>query len=58
LESYGWKLLGIDRGNPVSEDDEFNEEAADMLERTKSNRIETPFYTEHFIPKMFERCLN
>jgi len=38
LESYGWKLLGIDCANPVSEDDEFTEEAADMLERTKSNR--------------------
>ena len=37
LESYGWKLLRIERAAPVSEDDEFTEVVEDMLERTKSN---------------------
>jgi hypothetical protein len=52
LESYGWKLLGIDRANPVSDEDEFSEETEDMLERTKP--IQTPLFTAHFIPT--RRC--
>ncbi len=52
LESYGWKLLGIDRANPVSEDGEFSEETADMLERTKSNPNAIIYGTFHTYPKM------
>jgi len=37
LDSYGWKLLGVERSNPVPENGEFNEEVEDMLERTRSN---------------------
>jgi len=52
LESYGRKLLGIDRANPVSEDGEFSEETADMLERTKSNPNAIIYGTFHTYPKM------
>jgi hypothetical protein len=37
LESYGWKLLGVDRAGPVAEDGVFSEEVEDMLERTENN---------------------
>jgi hypothetical protein len=47
LDSYGWKLLGIERANPVSDEDEFSEETEDMLERTKSNP--NAIITAHFI---------
>ena len=52
LESYGWKLLGIDRANPVSDEDEFSEETEDMLERTKSNPNAIIYGTFHTYPKM------
>jgi hypothetical protein len=37
LESYGWKLLDVERANPVPEAGEFSEEVEDMLERTRNN---------------------
>jgi len=52
LESYGWKLLGIDRASPVSDEDEFSEETEDMLERTKSNPNAIIYGTFHTYPKM------
>jgi hypothetical protein len=52
LESYGWKLLGIDRANPVSDKDEFSEETEDMLERTRSNPNAIIYGTFHTYPKM------
>jgi hypothetical protein len=48
LESYGWKLLGIDRANPAPENYDYNEEVADQLERTRVNPnaiIYGTFYT-------------
>jgi len=52
LDSYGWKLLGIERANPVSDEDEFSEETEDMLERTKSNPNAIIYGTFHTYPKM------
>ena len=37
LESYGWKLLDIDRAKPAPDNDDYNEEVADQLERTRAN---------------------
>ncbi len=37
LESYGWKLIVVERANPVPDDGEFSKEVEDMLERTRSN---------------------
>jgi hypothetical protein len=51
LESHGWKLLGIDRANPVSDEDEFSEETEDMLERTKSSPNAIIYGTLHTYPK-------
>ena len=48
LESYGWKLLGVERANPVPDNGEFSEEVEDMLERTRNNPnaiIYGTFYT-------------
>jgi hypothetical protein len=48
LESYGWKLIDVDRANPVPDNVEFDEEVEDMLERTKTNPnaiIYGTFYT-------------
>lgn len=48
LESYGWKLLGIDKANPAPENYEYNDEIADQLERTRVNPnaiIYGTFYT-------------
>ena len=52
LGSYGWKLLGIERASPVSDEDEFSEETEDMLERTKSNPNAIIYGTFHNYPKM------
>jgi hypothetical protein len=52
LESYGWKLLGIDRANPVSDGEEVSEEVEDMLERTRSNPNAIIYGTFHTYPKM------
>src|ERR1700757_1697789 len=35
LESYGWKLLDVERASPVPNEAEFTEEVEDMLERTR-----------------------
>jgi len=48
LESYGWKLLEVDRANPAPENYDYNEEVADQLERTRVNPnaiIYGTFYT-------------
>ena len=52
VERQGWKLLGIDRANPVSDKDEFSEETEDMLERTKSNPTAIIYGAFHTYPKM------
>ena len=49
---YGWKLLGIDQANPVSDEDEFSEETEDMLKRTKSNPNAIIYGRFHTYPKM------
>ena len=45
LDSYGWKLLGVERCNPVPENGQFSEEVEGMLERTRANpnAIMAPF---------------
>ena len=48
LESYGWKLLDVERANPVLQNCVFSEEVEDMLERTRNNPsaiIYGPFYS-------------
>ncbi len=35
LESYGWKLLDVERANPVPENGAFSEEVENMLKRTR-----------------------
>jgi hypothetical protein len=52
LESYGWKLLGVDRANPVPENCDFSEEVEDMLERTRSNPNAIIYGTFHSYPVM------
>jgi hypothetical protein len=50
LESYGWKLLSVNRANPIPEGAAFSEEVADMLERTRSNPNAIIFGTFHNYP--------
>jgi hypothetical protein len=52
LASHGWKLLGVEQANPVSDDDEFGEDVEDMLERTKSNPNAIIYGTFHTYPTM------
>jgi hypothetical protein len=52
LESYGWKLLGVERANPVAENGEFSEEVQDMLERTRSNPKAIIYSTLYSYPVM------
>jgi len=52
LESYGWKLLGIERSNPVSDDDSVSPEVEEMLERTKSNPNAIIYGMFHTYPTM------
>jgi hypothetical protein len=52
LESYGWKLLDVDRANPVPDNGEFSEEVEDMLERTRSNPNAIIYGTFHSYPVM------
>jgi hypothetical protein len=52
LESYGWKLLEVDRANPVPENVVFDEEVEDMLERTRSNPNAIIYGTFHSYPVM------
>jgi hypothetical protein len=52
LESYGWRLLGVDRANPAAENGDFSEEVEDMLERTRSNPNAVIYGTFHSYPAM------
>jgi hypothetical protein len=52
LESYGWKLLGVEQANPVPDSGEFSEEVEDMLERTRSNPSAIIYGTFHSYPVM------
>jgi len=48
LESYGWKLLEVDKANPAPENYDYNDEVWDQLKRTRSNPnaiIYGTFYT-------------
>jgi hypothetical protein len=52
LESYGWKLLGVERANPVPDGVEFSEEVEDMLERTRTNPKAIVYGTFYSYPVM------
>ena len=52
LESYGWKLLGVDRANPAPEEGDFSEEVEDMLERIRGNPNAIIYGTFHSYPVM------
>jgi hypothetical protein len=52
LESYGWKLLDVDRANPIPDDGDFSEEVEDMLERTRSNPNAIIYGTFYSYPVM------
>jgi hypothetical protein len=52
LESYGWKLIEVDRANPIPENAPFSEEVEDMLERTSSNPNAIIHGTLHNYPVM------
>jgi len=52
LEHYGWKLIEVDRANPVPDDATFGEEVEDMLERTRGNPNAIIFGTFHAYPMM------
>ncbi len=52
LESYGWKLLGVERSNPLPDNGEFSEEIEDMLERTRGNPNAIIYGTFYSYPVM------
>jgi len=52
LESHGWKLLDVERANPVLEPGEFSEEVEDMLERTRNNPNAIIYGTFYSYPVM------
>jgi len=52
LESYGWKLLGVERANPAPEDGVFSEEVEDMLSRTRTNPNAIIYGTFYSYPVM------
>lgn len=52
LEHYGWKLIEVDRTNPVPDDAAYGEEVEDMLERTRSNPNAVIHGTLHNYPVM------
>jgi hypothetical protein len=52
LESYGWKLLNVERANPVPEHGEFSEEVEDMPERTRTNPNAIVYGTFYSYPVM------
>jgi len=52
LESYGWKLLDVERANPAPENGEFGEEVEDMLERTRINPNAIIYDTFYSYPVM------
>ncbi len=37
LESFNWDLISIENAHPVDENRNYEEEVADMIERTKGN---------------------
>jgi hypothetical protein len=51
LESYGWKLLGIEQANPA-ENYDYDEEVADQLERTRVNPNAVIYGTFYTYPVM------
>ena len=53
LESCGWKLLDVERANPVPEAGEFSEEIEDMLERTRKNPNAIIYGTFYSYPVMW-----
>jgi hypothetical protein len=52
LTSYGWKLLGVERANPVPNSGEFSEEVEDILERTRRNPNAIIYSTFYSYPVM------
>ena len=52
LESYGWKLLDVERANPIPKDGEFSEEVKDMLAKTRMNPNAIVYGTFHSYPVM------
>ena len=52
LKSYGWKLLGVERSNPVLANAKFSEEVEDMLERTRNNPNAIIYGTFYSYPVM------
>jgi hypothetical protein len=52
LESYGWKLLGVEKANPAPADYHVSDEVADMLERTRANKNAISYGTFHTYPVM------
>ena len=52
FESYGWKLVDVERANPVPKDGEFSEEVEDMLERTRTNPNAIIYGTFYSYPVM------
>ena len=52
LESYGWKLLGVDRANPAPINYAYSEEVEDMLERTRNNPNAIIYGTFYSYPVM------
>lgn len=50
LQSYGWKLLGVEHSSPVTNDGVFSEEVEDMLERTRTNPEAIIYGTFHSYP--------
>jgi hypothetical protein len=52
LESYGWKLLGVEVANPVPQGVVFSDEVEDMLERTRVNEAAIIYGTFHTYPVM------
>src|SRR6266478_3340291 len=51
-KSYGWKLIDVERANPVPDDGEFSKEVEDMLERTRSNPNAIIYGTFYSYPVM------
>jgi len=52
LESYGWKLLGVETANALPPDRIYDDEVEDMLERTKTNPAAVIYGTFHTYPVM------
>jgi len=52
LESYGWKLLGVEKAHPIPDEAVFSDEVEDMLERTKGNPNAIIYGTFHTYPVM------